>query len=53
MQRARCDQIPEAIVLGQLVDPQAEEEKEIYYSITAEMILAQPSSHSVQTTPVP
>ena len=25
----------------------AREEKEIYYSITAEMILAQPSSHSV------
>ena len=30
-----------------------EEEKEIYYNISVEMILAQPSSHSVQTTPAP
>ena len=27
------------------------EEKDVYYSITAETILAQPSSHSVQTYP--
>ena len=30
---------------------QAEEKKELYYSITAEMIIAQPSSHSVTDNP--